>query len=182
VLLQRPGLVLRLGRRRERRRGTNPLLLRGLLGELVVAAQVQRPGHTEHEHHHGGRGHRRVGDERPDEALEPALPIGVRRLGQLGRAPGGFLQEQRRDRLWGIELDLEDPTLSDRVASQGQVGQRGPIRRMRIEVRLQPRLFGGRELAVEGADQQRIEVLTVDHGSWVLILRVYATGDDTNEP
>ena len=92
--------------------------------------------------------------------------------GGSGRPARRLLEQQRRHRLRRLELHREDAAFADRRAGLREVGERGPIGRMRLEVRRQPRLFGKRELAVERADQQRIDVRPVDHGPWVLILRV----------
>src|SRR5262245_1432465 len=88
------------------------------------------------------------------------------------RAARGFLEQERRHRLRRIELDGEDATLSHGLARARQVCERSAIGRMRLQVRRQSRLIGGRELAVERADQQRIDVHPVGHCFWSLILRV----------
>ena len=142
----------------------------GLVGELLVVVEVEGAGDADHEHEHRGRGHRGMRDERADEALEPAIALGLDRRDALRRPARRLLEQHRRDRLRRLELDLEDPTLSDHRAGMGQVIERRPVGRMGLEVHCQSRFISERQLAVKRADQQRVDVLCVDHGSWVLIL------------
>jgi hypothetical protein len=68
------------------------------------------------------------------------------------------------DGLRRLELDLKDPALVDDLPRTRQGRERGPVRRMGLEVCGQARLIGGAELPVEAADQQRVDVVAVHHG------------------
>ncbi len=152
----------------------------GLVRADLTVLEVQRPRDPDDQHQHRRRGHRRMGDERLEEPLEPA---DVLRAGRRARPRGstttvGFLKQQRRHRLRRLDHRREDPAVLDRLASPRHVIQRDLVGGVRLEVLRQPLCLGGRQLAVERADQQRIEILAFQHDPSVLILRVPNPSDE----
>ena len=110
---------------------------------------------------------RREGPEQPGEEAEHATTGGGARCRRPAR---GLLDESGRDRVGGLGSPerLAGALVVEPAPGPAQLVESGTVRRVADEVSVEPGAVVTVELSVESADQQRVDVQAVAHGSWSL--------------